>query len=263
MSRVTLISRWTARCTNCGAQNPRLKCSACRISRYCNNKCQREDWQWHKDACKEHKESLEKIEDTNLAACVEFFSRYTDEWQLPFAQWGLFSTNLASRNATFLKQNFFALLLEETKDLTKFTRRSAFNVAVSGMFPNASFEELIPAAKYSADGVHAEFLRDFEKLDKSPQVLRIVLMSSIVCTVFSVNIKEIFPPHTMGWTRSPSASQYFKDIYEKEFKDAVAAGHVRTALNRVMELFTFITTGEVLDLPGGGESEDAAAKERI
>nr|GAT44846.1 predicted protein [Mycena chlorophos] len=244
MTRVTLISHWTSRCSNCGHRTPTLKCSGCRISRYCDADCQKKDWPLHKQNCKEHKESLDRIEDTTLAACVQFFSRYTDEWRIPFAQWGLFAANYSNQRKKYLKNYYFAILLEEPSEYNRATRRAAFDVAVAGMFPNTCFQEMIPSAEH-APAEHAEFVHDFEALENTAENLRIVLMSSVVCTVFSVHIRDIFPPSMLGWLHSPSACDYFKDIFDEEFKEVVGHGNLRTASNRVKELFTFISTGEI------------------
>nr|GAT52361.1 predicted protein [Mycena chlorophos] len=245
MTRVTLLSRWTSRCSYCGVRDPHLKCSACSISRYCNATCQKQDWPEHKGFCKLHKDNLERISNPKLAECVEFFSRYADEWRVPFAQWGLFATNLANRGKNYLKHHYFALLLDETTDNTRISRRTAFDVAVAGMFPNTCFLQMIPSEEY-APNEHAEFVHDFEALEKSDKNLRIVLMSNVVCTVFSVPIQHLFPASVMGWIRSPSACNYFKEVFDEEFKSSVASGKVRVATNRVKELFTFISTGEIV-----------------
>lgn len=36
---------------DCGEQEPKLKCSKCKVAYYCSAACQREDWQYHKTYC--------------------------------------------------------------------------------------------------------------------------------------------------------------------------------------------------------------------
>lgn len=38
-------------CSTCGEENPAKKCSKCKVVQYCDRKCQRLHWHWHKKAC--------------------------------------------------------------------------------------------------------------------------------------------------------------------------------------------------------------------
>lgn len=43
----------TEECGHCASQPPELfRCSRCKMERYCNSKCQQNDWSWHKLKCK-------------------------------------------------------------------------------------------------------------------------------------------------------------------------------------------------------------------
>jgi hypothetical protein len=39
-------------CTKCRAPDPKFRCSACKIIRYCSTSCQTSDWAAHKRICK-------------------------------------------------------------------------------------------------------------------------------------------------------------------------------------------------------------------
>eukprot|EP00753_Platysulcus_tardus_P014812 PLAT4548.1.p1 GENE.PLAT4548.1~~PLAT4548.1.p1 ORF type:complete len:363 (+),score=156.79 PLAT4548.1:11-1099(+) len=49
-------------CANCGAEGAKLRCSRCKKVVYCNAKCQRSDWRFHKRICQKPKKKPTKEE---------------------------------------------------------------------------------------------------------------------------------------------------------------------------------------------------------
>lgn len=51
------IGKMDANCSCCNTKNPKNRCSACHIIRYCNGECSKTDWPKHKEECKSLQET--------------------------------------------------------------------------------------------------------------------------------------------------------------------------------------------------------------
>lgn len=38
-------------CHTCGKNNPKKRCSECKFAHYCDEKCQKKDWKFHRKNC--------------------------------------------------------------------------------------------------------------------------------------------------------------------------------------------------------------------
>ena len=79
---VTLVG-----CGKCGKQATAatcklLRCSACKIQKYCSKECQVQDWHWHKTSCTASRETLE----ISLDPTVSQITRLVDLSRSPFWQ---------------------------------------------------------------------------------------------------------------------------------------------------------------------------------
>lgn len=51
-STMRLLGKIDTKCPHCNTPNPKLRCSACNYTRYCNTTCSHSDWPIHRKACK-------------------------------------------------------------------------------------------------------------------------------------------------------------------------------------------------------------------
>ena len=71
-------------CIQCG-KDANMKCSVCKLARYCSRECQRENWSIHKNICSSstaddsiiHKGIINKIKTLNFKGSKRFIMSYT------------------------------------------------------------------------------------------------------------------------------------------------------------------------------------------
>nr|GAT42821.1 predicted protein [Mycena chlorophos] len=218
MFKRTFITAARSACGYCQTPLTDLKaCSGCSTIRYCSKSCQKKHWPAHKKDCKPRSETVPPGYADELVTAMDWLA----SWKPALAWWALWKANLAEKDASFLKDRVFFILLEERPNASGV--RASMEVLYADFIPNEAMEQM-----FDVPTEHPSLL-DFHKIPTAVNTLRghaasiftngytargnwVIPIARIMSPLWSYSLYDI----TLG--------RAFASVWDQEFRRAIRHG---------------------------------------
>ncbi|KAJ7874878.1 hypothetical protein B0H13DRAFT_2551235, partial [Mycena leptocephala] len=208
-----------------------LRCSRCKVARYCSSVCQRADWHEHRDFCLDRDSLFADFEQAHAVDNVGQLSKWLDYWRAPLLRWGVFHADLAHQTESYLADHCFMVVLEGRGAVEMPSPKSLFTPIRAGMCTN---EECIAFIRYYPEEQYRDkIVEDFSMVPCRGDVMRIILVCDSYYISTGDSLRRLFADHDPDLftdrtdAQSRSNSTFLKWIWIEEFVDAVEDGKVK------------------------------------